>query len=153
MSAIGLLPLVAHPARLAMRNRAMRLGFMTGKPQLSQKARRTKIPDDTRARTLKAGCHVSPAIGLSILRNAATNDVREVSGTIEGSVNVKSLQHHGRSVTNDGGVTPFYLEPQFVCTACRDVALMSGRCLASQGWAQVRKPVEATKSPANRPGS
>jgi hypothetical protein len=46
-------------------------------------------------------------------RNAATNDARKVRGTIQGSVNADSLQHHhelGCSVTNDGGVSR---------TACR----------------------------------
>jgi hypothetical protein len=40
-------------------------------------------------------------------RNAATNDARNVRGTIEGSINVDSLERHhelGRSVTNAAGV-------------------------------------------------
>jgi len=46
------------------------------------------------------------------IEEAASNDARKLRGTIEGSVNVESLQHHhelGCSVTNDGGATPFYL--------------------------------------------
>jgi len=40
------------------------------------------------------------------------NDARKLRGTIEGSVNVESLEHHHElscSVTNDGAATPFCL--------------------------------------------
>jgi hypothetical protein len=59
------------------------------------------------ARTPKVGCRVSPAIGC--LPECRYHDARKVRGTIVRSINVDSLQRHhelGRSVTNEGGVSP-----------------------------------------------
>jgi hypothetical protein len=66
------------------------------------------------ARTPKIGCCASSS-DRDFYRNAATNDARKVRGTIQGSVNADSLQHHhelGCSVTNEGGVSflPLALE-------------------------------------------
>src|SRR3979411_2741612 len=66
------------------------------------------------ARTPKIGCCVSSS-DRDFYRNAAVSDARNVRGTIQGSVNADSLQHHhesGCSVTNDCGVSflPLALE-------------------------------------------
>ena len=63
------------------------------------------------ARTPKIGCCASSS-DRDFYRTAATNDARKVRGTIQGSVNADSLQHHhesGCSVTMASVLLPLRL--------------------------------------------